>query len=200
MLFNKKQFMITEKQIKEDIKNRDGEILIKLNLRYPEIKCPKNHPMSKFACKFYSELPKTFVQYAKGELLSAAQTVYAGKREDFTPFSVLMKWENTFENTNYLSIVVDFLVCDGINPPFLERKTQIWNKVSGLKCRFDDLIRRDKFKEAISKILDKDQIRRLNKDLFVLRENSIDFYMIEKNGYKTISFSKNELSEIPTHS
>ncbi len=194
MLFNKKnRFQITERQIKEDIKNSDGVIMLKLNLRYPEIKCAKNDPLSKYAEKFYSQTAKAFSEYAKGDFLSSANTVYSARKEEFVPFSVVMRWECTFDNSEYLSIVTDFSVSDGINPPFNEKQTQVWSRKSGTKCTFHQLFDKNKLKNLTEPLLDKSEKKYFDKELFALRDNNVEFYILQKDRYRTLSFPKENL-------
>jgi len=198
MLFNKKtRFQLTEKQIKEEIKNNEGTVLLRINLRYPEIKCPKSDPMSKQAQGFYAEIAKGFAEYAKGDLLSAAKTVCKAKKEEFQPFSALMKYEITLENSEYLSILTEFSVSDGLNPPFTERQTQVWSRSSGTKCSFSQLCRKEKLKARLDELLEKSEKRYFDKELFVLRESTVDFHLLQKDGYRTISIPKDELLKTP---
>ncbi len=198
MLFNKNnRFRITEKQIKEEIKNSEGAVILRLNLRFPEIKCPKSDPMSKVAMGFYEKISKTFAQYAKGELFAAAENIYKSSKETFSPFSALMKYEITLDNTEILSVVTEFSVSNGTNPPYCQRQTQVWNRKNGTKHRFSQLFDTEKLKNKLDVILEKSQRRYFDKELFVLRENCVEFYLALNEGYKTLSIPKNELLKTP---
>ncbi len=191
MLFNKKtQPLIQEKQIKEDFKNNEGAVLLKVNLKYPQLKCQRNDPLKKYAVDFYEKLSKGFYDYAKGELFPLAKMFFEKNKESFMPFSALMKWECTFENPQYLSIMTDVSVSDGINPPYLERQTQIWDKINGTKCGFNQLFQKDEAKKEIKAVLEKEEKAFFDKELFILREETVDFLLRRKDGYSSISLPK----------
>lgn len=176
MLFSKKkQFAILEKQIKEELKDENGRTVLRLNLRYPELQCPKKDPLTRFAEPLYKKLAEGFAEYAKTELFKKAKAL---TNEDFMPFSALMRFEKAFEDERFLSILVEFSVSDGKTEAFTERKAQTWDRKSGTLCGCNDFLERktiDALKKEHRKLFDK--------TLFVLRNNEIVFFV----GDKTVS-------------
>ena len=151
MLFTKKNRIYAEdQQTKEEIKNPEGDVLLKINLRFPNIRCPRNHPLEKDAVKFYKKLREGFEGFCKTELLTIAKEARKTNPEGFTPFSALSKWENTFENDKFISLVLDFSVSDGNSKPDTERKTQIWEKETGRLCSFSYFFQSDQEKKVLS--------------------------------------------------
>lgn len=167
MLFSKKKnFALIERQIKEEIRDGDKTVL-KINLRYPELQCAKNDPMIRFAKPFYEKLSKGFSEYAKTELFKKAKTTV---KEGGLPFSALMKFEKSYENEKYLSILIEISVSDGISPPKIERKAQTWNRKNGLLCKATDFANEKTVAE-----LKREYKGRFDKNLFLLRDDGIEF-------------------------
>ena len=96
MLFSKKKkFEITEKQIKEEISSPDGAVILKINLKYPQIDCPKNDKMKIHAKPLYEKIAIGFSEYARTELSKKALDTYNAEPNGFSPFSAVMCWEST---------------------------------------------------------------------------------------------------------
>lgn len=182
MLFTKKQkFSVNEGHIKEDMLSPDGTVVLKINLRYPEISCPKRDKLRINALPLYAKLSQGFAQYAKSELYKAALEKHAKMPEGFIPFSAVMRWEKTFEDDKYISFMIDVSVCDGETPPSFDRKTQIWEREQGTKCRSSHFFAS---KDAI--IIDDADKKMFDKELFVLRDDSFEFFIRQESGYKSL--------------
>ena len=169
MLFSKKKnFAVIERQHKEDL--GDGEkTVLKLNLRYPELQCSKNDPLHKFAKPFYENLSKRFLNFAKTELFNNAKNAPSTAK---APFSALAKFEKSFENEDFLSILIEFSISDGISQPHIEKKTQTWNRSNGFLCSATDFV-----DENTIKTLKKEHKRNFDKNLFVLKNNGVEFFI-----------------------
>ncbi len=183
MLLNKKtKFSVSETQIKEDIVTPDGDLLLKINIRYPDIKCAKNDPLAKYAKKFYGDISSAFLEFAKKELSKAALSAYKAGVETFLPYSAVMRYVVTLESKDYLSIMLDIAVSDGINPPSVERKTQVWERKYGSKCRHSDFISKKSLKAQVPET-DK---KLFDYELFVLREGGMEFFIRNSNSYSSV--------------
>lgn len=183
LLTRKNKFLLTEAQIKEDITSKSGDILLKINLKYPDIRCGKSDPLSKYAVGFYKNLAKCFESFAKNELLAAANAAYNTNKDTFLPFAAVMKYEITLQNADFLSVITDISVSDGADSPSLERKTQVWDRKSGMLCRLSDFVSKEKIEEWIQKY--GKSIK--HSELFALRENKIELFVSNSNGYTIIS-------------
>ncbi len=186
MLLTKKiKFSVNEAQIKEDIFSDGSDLLLKINLKYPDIRCGKNDPLNKYAAEFYKKLAFGLADFARGELLTAAKISYGSHKDGFLPFAAVMKYEVTFESNEYLSILSDISVCDGLSTPSVERKTQVWDRKSGLLCRCGDFLP----KSNLLEMTDENGCKIKNRELFVLRENRIEIFV--PNGKTYCSVYKN---------
>ncbi len=195
MLFTKrKRFEITEKQIKEELISQNGSTVLKINLKYPQIECPKGDKMSINAKPLYEKIANSFAEYAKTELYKKALDLYNADPNNFSPLSAVMVWENTFLNESYLSILLDISISDSHGNKSLQRKTQVWDRIKGLKCSYHDFITPDSLKELKkSNALTEDR-GFFHKDLFVLRENTIEFYVMKNGGYYPLSLPIEKIS------
>ena len=129
VLFTKKnKFEILDSQIKEELKAPDESVILRLNLRYPEIHCQKKDPLYANAKDLYPRLAKSLEEYGKTELYQKALRAYNSDKEDFLPYALVMRWENTFIDKDYLSILLDISVSYGNDSPSIERKTQVWDR------------------------------------------------------------------------
>lgn len=185
MLFTKKKrFSVTDKSIKEDILDANGDILIKINVRYPEIQCNERDPLNHNAVKFYKRIAESFAHSAKQDMAKAAEE---RKKSDidFVPFSAVMRWSKTFESDDFLGFVIEFSVWDGKGKQSIERKTQVWERKFGTKCRFNYFFESKILKETFT-LSDKEK-KSFDKELFALCENGFEFYLKGENGYKTYS-------------
>ena len=189
MLLNRKtKFSVSERQIKEEIKTENGVLLLKINLRTPDIKCAKNDPLSKYAQKFYTNLSSEFFEFAKKELSKTALNAYKADSTSFVPYSALMRYEVTSEDKDYLSILQDIAVSDGKNPPSIERKTQVWERKRGTKCRCGDFISKKQLNACIPESLKKG----FDYELFVLREGRIEFFVRNGKDYSRLVINREE--------
>lgn len=183
LLTKKNKFLITEAQIKEDLLAQNGDVLLKINIKYPDIRCGKNDPLNNYAVGFYNNLAKSFSNLAKTELLAAANTAYTANADTFLPYAAVIKYEMTLQNADFLSVITDISVSDGVSTPSLERKTQVWDRKNGTLCRMSDFIAKEKTEELIKKY--GKTIKR--NELFVLRDNNIEMFVANGNGYISIS-------------
>lgn len=192
MLFTKKiKFSLIEKQIKEEILSEDGKPLLKLNLKYPEIQCPKKDPLRKNALPFYQRLAEGLLHYAKNDFLKSAKRAFEGS-ESFMPFSVVMRWTKTHESEKYLSILIEISFSDGKSEPMYERKTQIWERKFGTKCRFSDFFDTKNIPHLIDTYIGSEHKKRFERDTFTLNEDRFEFFIRDGNGYlqKSIPISE----------
>lgn len=185
MLFTKKvRFSVTEAQIKEDITDQSGEAVLKLNLKYPEIKCGKRDPLNHSAAAFYSRMANELAKCARNDFKKAAIAARAASGNNFVPFSVLMNWENTFESDEYLCIVLDISFFDGINST-TERKIQIWERGYGTKCKFSYFFKSESKSKLIEEFIKPENKKAFERELFALRENGFEFHLRCSDGYCT---------------
>ncbi len=188
MLFTKrKRFEITEKQIKEDLLSENKATVLKINLRYPHIECPKGDKLCINAKPLYEKIAKNFAEYAKTELYKKALDLYNADPNGFLPLSAVMVWENTFLSEDYLSVLLDISVSDSKGNKSLQRKTQVWDRKRGTKCSFNDFITSDKLKELKKSQALQEKGGFFHKDLFVLRENTIEFFVMKNGGYYPVT-------------
>ncbi len=186
MLFTKKvRFSINEKQQKEDIPDENGNVLVKVNLRYPEIKCSKKDVLFGFCSKLYPKMANGFFDYAKKDLKQIAQKVRNENAESFLPFSALMKWENLFIDERFLCILTDISVSDGKNVPNLERRIEVWEREYGTKCRFSYFFKNDAKKVIQNEVLDDENRKSFDKELFALTKDGFEFHVKQKHSYRT---------------
>lgn len=189
MLFTKKmRFSIGEKQVKEELKSPEGVTALKINIRYPEIKCPPRDPLSVNAAPFYRRIAEGFAEYARSEL--AAIAFAASKTEGFSPYSAVMTYEKCFEDDRYISFCTDISVSDGIEAPITERKTQVWERRFGTKCRFIDFFE----PKAVKEIFESFDKRAVDRELFVMRDGCLEFFVKKDNGYESVFASFEKIS------
>lgn len=187
MLFSKKtRFSVCEKQIKEDILSESGTIVLKLNLKYPNITCPKRDPLLQNAAPFYPRLAEGFAYYARADLKKAALAAFNASPESFTPFSAVMRWEKTFEDERYISFLIDILVSDGALPPITERKTQVWERKFGTKCKIGQFFNKKDVDNIINDYIGDENKKRFERELFTLSQDGLVFYLRTKNGFDAI--------------
>jgi hypothetical protein len=103
--------------------------------------------------------------------------------EEFVPFSAVMRWSKTFESEDFLSFVIEFSVWDGKNSQSVERKTQVWERKFGTKCKSSYFFEPKKLKEEFANLYG--EKTRFDKELFALCEDGFEFYEKGKDGYKT---------------
>lgn len=183
LLTKKMKFSMTDSQIKEDILSKDGDLLLKINIKYPDIKCAKNDPLAKYAKGFYADIATSFHAFAKNELSKLAYNAYNTDKSIFLPYAAVMRYEVTLENSDYLSVLLDISVSDGIKSPSIERKTQVWERKNGTKCRYTDFFPKKYVDELFSNQTNKHN----DYNLFVLTECGIEFFVQNGNNYNSIT-------------
>lgn len=186
LLTKKNKFTVDEGRIKEDVLSPEGKLLLKINLRYPDIKCRPRDAMAAYAKDFYLKLAVSFADYAKNELLKCAQSAYLLSPESFLPFSALMKYSITHEDESFLSIVQDISVSDGRSVPAVDRKTQVWEREYGTKCRLSYFVSKKETDEFIKENLKEEHKKRFERELFALRDGGLEFYLRGEDGYSSI--------------
>ena len=104
-----------------------------------------------------------------------------------------MKYEITRLDEKYLSVITDLSVCDGVNPPSTERKTQVWERDFGTKCKAHYFMPKKDLLKLLSEALEKDKFKKTDTELFVLRDGALEFFLREdgKYGSVTLSLQKN---------
>lgn len=196
MLFTKKtKFSITEKQLKEDVLDENGAVLVKINVRYPEIKCSKKDPLSRNCVKLYPKIAESFCSYAKKELKSAALKTKKESADGFAPFSAIMKWENVFENERFLCLITDVSVWDGRGVPETDRKIQVWEREFGTVCRFSYFFESEAKKLIYDEFSTDDTKKAFDRELFALTKDGFEFHIRCKNGYRTFLLPLSLLKE-----
>ncbi len=184
MLFTKKiKFSLIERQIKEELLSDNGTPLLKLNLKYPEIQCHKKDPLRKNAFEFYKRLAEGLEHYAKNDFLKTAKIAKSSSESVFVPYSVVMRWENTFESEKYLSILIEISISDGRNEPFKERKTQVWERKFGTKTHFSEFFDRKDIPRFIESYIGAENKKRFERDVFTLRDDRFEFHLRDGSGY-----------------
>ena len=177
--------MVTEKQLKEDVADENGEILVKINLRYPEIKCSKKDVLFRNCARLYPKMAEGFCAYAKKELKNAAMKSKKELSDDFSPFSAIMKWENVFESERFLCFITDISVWDGKGIPETDRKIQVWEREFGTVCRFSYFFENEVKKLIAEEFLTDDIRKAFDKELFSLTKDGFEFHIRCKTGYRT---------------
>ncbi len=181
LLTKKNKFFIEEGQIKEELTDSNGIVLVKINIKYPEIKCGKRDKMSVFAKGFYKDMAEAFKKSALDELLPAAQHAYAGNPDEFVPFAAVMKYEMTFESKVFLSVMQDITVSDGKSNLINKKKTQVWEREYGTKCKLSYFLNKKEISELIKEhFADK---KGFDKELFVMREDGYEFFIRQGDEY-----------------
>lgn len=185
LLTKKNKFALGEAHVKEELCGEDGAVLLKINLKCPEIECKKGDSLAVFARDFYKNFINAFAEYAKTELFKAALAAYKGAPQEFLPYSALMTYEVTYLDERFLSVVTDISVYDGIKGIGRERKTQVWEREYGTKCKISYFLSKNKLDE-IKKSLTRKQKRNADFELFALTEKGIELYLRSEDGYEKI--------------
>ncbi len=192
MLFKKKtRFEIADGLIKEEI--TDGNVaLVRLNIKYPDIKCKERDPLSHNAVGFYKRVAENLAYYAKSDLLAAARTERTKNADTFMPYSVCMRYGVTYLSDEYLSILLEISVSDGAGIPMTEKKAQVWERKFGTKCKPTYFMSKAELDKRISDILPSEYKSRPCTDNFILRERGYEFFI--ENG-KSIVLKYEEADE-----
>ncbi|MBR5277871.1 MAG: hypothetical protein IKU23_01250 [Clostridia bacterium] len=181
MLFNKKiKFSVSEAIIKEDFYADDKTAVLRVNLRFPQITCPKTDPLFKTAAPFYKNLADSFYGYCKESLLPVALKAYKESQGQFNPYSAVMQWENTFLSEKHLSVLQKISVSNGNTPPVTAVKTQVWERQKGTKCSVWDFISKTNINELLAKYPHLNK-KMLGLQLFTLCENGVTVYDLKGN-------------------
>lgn len=187
MLFTKKnKFSLGEAQIKEELLSKDGKPLLKINLKCPEIQANARESLAVFAKGFYQKLINSFAEYAKSELLREAENAYNDSPEDFLPYSALISYNVTYLDERFLSVVTDISVSDGRGALTRERKTQVWEREYGTKCKFSYFINKKALDSVLEEALPDMPKRNIDRDLFALTEKGMVVYIKNGDGYSEI--------------
>ncbi len=199
MLFTKnKKTEILEGIIKEELSDGQGNLLLKLNLKYPDIKCRKNDPLAVFAAPFYKKLALGLAEHARGELFKSASEAFSLDPASFLPYSAVMRYDIVNEDSNILSVALDISISDGQGRIRRERKTQVWEREFGTKCKISYFMPE---KELKSKLLEKYpelDIKHIDRELFSYKNGDIVFYSREnerENEYSVAIIEKNSIKE-----
>ena len=139
MFFSKKERLsIEETCVKKDLAASDNKVLVKINLRAPDIRCAsKKDPLLRRAKPFYDSLVSTLLACAENEIFKAATAKFAAD-PDARPAAAVMNWRITYLSDKYASFITDISVSDGANAEF-RRRTQIWDRESGQRVTFSFL-------------------------------------------------------------
>lgn len=165
---------VTEKQVKEEIKDKNGRVILKINLKFPEIKVKKKDPLMYNAAPFYQRTAENFLFFLKNDFLKLAFD--ASEKEDFAPYGACMNWKKFYEDERFLSIVLKISLFDGKATVGNEILCQTWEKKFGLKCPFSYFFKKGAKKE-IEKTLFKEKNEKISSDLFTLAENGFVFFV-----------------------
>ncbi len=185
MLFTKRnELTVAEGQIKQDVFFADGTAAVRVNLKFPDFKCKKANKLSLFAAPFYKSVSNAILEYSENDFKKAAFKNYSESKESFIPYSAVMHWENSFESTEYISIILEVSFSYG-DKKSKERSFQVWSKRDGKKCLYTDFLTKDKIKEITSK-LQKDQLKRFNKNAFALRDGYLEFFIKNSEDYTSV--------------
>ena len=194
MLFSKKEkLVISDNFIKKDLLS-DGKPVVKINIHAPTLKsAAKRDMLLKHAAPFYDSIFKTFASYAETELYEAAKKACTNQ-EDLKPYAAVMNWELTYLSANYLSVYIDISVTDGFEGD-RRRRTQVWNRSNGQRCVLSDFLTENS-KDYIKNAVCGTDVNRFNSDLFVLRDDAIEFFISSENGgYKAVAVTYSSLAE-----
>lgn len=184
LLTKKKSLCVEEESIKREVTDADGECVLRINLKYPKLVCSKKDPLFIFARGFYKSLAEAFLKYAEAELAKRAREAKVSAVADFLPYSALMKYEITQCDERFLSVSTDISVSDGVSAPSVERKTQVWERQFGTKCKAEYFIPKKVLMGILKEKLNKEELKRLDCELFCLRDGEMEFYLRENGGYR----------------
>lgn len=183
LLTKKNRFYIGEGNIKEELTDSNGVVLVKINIRYPEIQCGKRDKMAVFAKDFYKDTAESLKKSAQEELLPAARSAYANNPDEFVPFAAVMKYEITFESKDFLSVMQDIMVSDGKRNLINKKKTQVWEREYGTKCKLSYFIGKKDIAALIKENIAEENRKSFDKELFVMREDGFEFFIRQGDSY-----------------
>ncbi|HAN21508.1 MAG: hypothetical protein A2Y15_00725 [Clostridiales bacterium GWF2_36_10] len=183
MFFTKNETsVIKEEIIKKTLIDKDGKVLLHINIAYPVFILKDKDKLKSNAKPFYEKIAKNFLQFVESELLARAKKLL--EREDFRPLGGVMRYTNSYENKHTLSIYTDISIYDGVNEQNQLRTAQVWNKEKGYIYSFSDIFNSgakeyllNLFAESGSSgILQQDEYKKCLKTFFA--ENN--FFLTEK--------------------
>ncbi|MBQ5838401.1 MAG: hypothetical protein IIW39_06975, partial [Clostridia bacterium] len=76
-----------------------------------------------------------------------------------------------------------------VNPPSTERKTQVWERDFGTKCKAHYFMPKKDILLRLSEALEKDDMKRTDLELFVLRQDSLEFFLRGDGDYRSVVIS-----------
>ena len=200
MLFTKnKKTEILEGIIKEELSDGQGNLLLKLNLKYPDIKCRKNDPLAVFAAPFYKKLALGLAEHARGELFKSASEAFSLDPASFLPYSAVMRYDIVNEDSNILSVALDISISDGQGRIRRERKTQVWEREFGTKCKISYFMPEKELKSKLFEKYPELDIKHIDSEHFLYKNGDIVFYSRENEREKEYSVSIIEKNSIKEH-
>ncbi len=184
MLFTKKKvFSLTEKQIKKDILSPDGEVILKINLRYPQLNCPKGDPLLQNAAPFYERFAESLLYYAERDLKEEAL-----KNKGSEPHSVYLRWESPFCDEKYLSVLLEVGISLGDGQLKCQRKAQVWERKFGTKCTLNEFFTKERQRELKREMKEK-YGDGFDIQLFLKDSDGYSFYIPSERGFLSVSVS-----------
>jgi hypothetical protein len=129
--------VIQEEVIKKDICDKDGKVLVHINITYPTINLKEKSRLRQNAQPFYERSAKNFLHFAENDLLERAKKLV--DKEGFRPCGAVMKFTCSYESKAILSIYTDVSVFDGVSEQNHLRSAQVWNKDKGFIYSFNDI-------------------------------------------------------------
>lgn len=211
MFFTKNETALREEVIKKAIKDKEGKVLLHINISYPAILLKDRNRFKQNAQPFYERSAKKFLHFAENELLERAKKLAVG--ETFRPLGAVMKYTCAYESKSVVSIYTDISIFDGINEQNQLRSAQVWNKNKGYIYSFNDIFKTETkkyllerfFSQGNSGKLKADEYKRrlkrffLENNFYIKGKNAAFFYPANridgKQGVKVFFVELKELSE-----
>lgn len=112
---------------KTDIVSESGAICVKCRITVPVFKC--EDPFAERANAFYGCIRERFAKFCASRLLKKAR-----KRppEITAPYGAVMEPRVTFTDDEYVSVIIDTHVYDGVRRGNTVRISQVWNRNDGV--------------------------------------------------------------------
>lgn len=172
--YNKADFSVFERKRTFDIKNDEGLLIARVNLRYPTInKEELNETGKKEFNNFFESLADEFYTYFKEKIMKNIIPRKIGS----SPYSAVMRFIPTFENEEYLSLVIDTFIFSekGLSPT--RRISFTFSKPNLEIVIIDDLFELNK--DLKSKILENSNFKK-RKHKIKNNLNNLQFYLVPK--------------------
>ncbi|OGO90658.1 MAG: hypothetical protein A2Y17_02910 [Clostridiales bacterium GWF2_38_85] len=145
------KYSVQQKQIKESIK-QDEKRLVEININYPEmIKADFEPKTAVKMSDYYKRMAMGFADFARKKLKEEAIKNISNLN---SPYSVVMKYIPTFENTALISIVTDVFVYYNSIRSETERISNIFLKTKFGLLNFTDFFRSEVKRLIINYILE----------------------------------------------